>query len=200
MATKKEDSIKEPKKTSAAKPAKTTKKPERAAENAKPKTATPSNTPKTQPQTEKTSVKPKAAATKIKIKKTADSPQYYGTGKRKNAIARVWLFPGEGRMEVNQKEGKAYLKTVSMVKTAQLPLSFLNLETKFNVMVRVRGGGISGQASAINAGLAKALVQYDSNLHKQLKEAGFLTRDARIKESKLYGHKRARKSFQYSKR
>jgi small subunit ribosomal protein S9 len=145
-------------------------------------------------------VKPKASEPKPKVPKVKPGSQFYGTGKRKNCIARVWLMIGDGKLEINDREGMEYLRSVRLLKTVQQPMSYLSMDNKFDIMAKVKGGGISGQAGAIKAGISKALVLFDQNLHAQLKTGGFLTRDARIKERKHYGHKRARKSFQFSKR
>ena len=150
--------------------------------------------------TSKVKQKKKPASSIVAIKVPKESSKHYGTGKRKTSIARVWLVTGSGNVEINKKDGLNYLSSPRLVKLTQQPLSFLSLSEKYDIVARVKGGGFSGQASAINAGVAKALITIDISLHKQLKDAGFLTRDARIKERKHYGHKRARKSFQFSKR
>jgi len=126
---------------------------------------------------------------------------YYATGKRKTSIARVWVFKGSGNLSVNKKEGLDYfMGNKRLLKESLTPLSFLKLKDQFDVVVRVKGGGLSGQASSIKAGVAKAIAKQGLEEAKLLKKEGFLTRDARIKERKHYGHKRARKSFQFSKR
>ncbi|ACA58889.1 30S ribosomal protein S9 [Candidatus Desulforudis audaxviator] len=125
---------------------------------------------------------------------------YYGTGRRKNAIARVFLSPGSGTVQVNDKELGAYLgrKTLEMI--VRQPLEVTGTAGRFNVRATVSGGGISGQAGAIKLGIARALVQADPNLRPVLKKAGFLTRDPRMKERKKYGLKKARRAPQFSKR
>ncbi|MFC1596285.1 30S ribosomal protein S9 [Candidatus Margulisiibacteriota bacterium] len=211
MATKNEENNKEITKESKPKSVKKTVKTDNAVnKDVVTKKATKDTVTVTKQKTEKPAVAQKEKAKKetivktkssyITIKKSADTPQYYATGKRKTSIARVWIIPGSGRVDVNKIEGMSYLKRLQLLKTVQLPLSLLGMEEKYDIIARVKGGGISGQAGAIKAGVAKALVVADSSCQKELKSAGFLTRDARIKERKHYGFKRARKSFQYSKR
>ncbi|GAB6178870.1 30S ribosomal protein S9 [Desulfotomaculum defluvii] len=126
--------------------------------------------------------------------------QFYGTGRRKNAVARVYLVPGEGKVLVNNKEVLDYFgrKTLDMV--VRQPLELTNTAGRFDVIVKVIGGGVSGQAGAARHGLARALVQADPNLRSVLKRAGFLTRDPRMKERRKYGLKKARRAPQFSKR
>ena len=126
--------------------------------------------------------------------------QFYGTGRRKNAIARVYLVPGEGNIVVNNKEVLAYFgrKTLDMV--VRQPLELTNVAGRFDIMVKVVGGGVSGQAGAVRHGIARALIQADPNLRPVLKRAGFLTRDPRMKERRKYGLKKARRAPQFSKR
>lgn len=126
--------------------------------------------------------------------------QYYATGRRKTATARVYLRPGEGKMVVNRRVMETYFHTDALKRTAREPLAFLELHDKFDVLVNVQGGGETGQAGAIRHGLARALVVFDSSLRPRLKQAGFLTRDSRVKERKKYGQKGARARFQFSKR
>jgi len=126
--------------------------------------------------------------------------QYYATGRRKTATARVYLRPGEGKMVVNRREMETYFHTDALKRTAREPLAFLEMHDKFDVLVNVQGGGETGQAGAIRHGLARALVVFDSSLRPRLKQAGFLTRDSRVKERKKYGQKGARARFQFSKR
>lgn len=126
--------------------------------------------------------------------------QYYATGRRKSATARVYLRPGEGKMVVNRREVATYFHTDAVRRIAKEPLVFLELADKFDVLVNVDGGGEHGQAGAIRHGLARALVVFDSGLKPRLKGAGFLTRDSRVKERKKYGQKGARARFQFSKR
>jgi len=126
--------------------------------------------------------------------------QYYATGRRKTATARVYLRPGEGKLVVNRREVDTYFHTDALKRTAREPLVFLELHDRFDVLVNVQGGGETGQAGAIRHGLARALVVFDSSLRPRLKQAGFLTRDSRVKERKKYGQKGARARFQFSKR
>jgi len=126
--------------------------------------------------------------------------QYYATGRRKTATARVYLRPGEGKVMVNRRELETYFHTDALKRTAREPLAFLEMHDKFDVLVNVQGGGETGQAGAIRHGLARALVVFDSSLRPRLKQAGFLTRDSRVKERKKYGQKGARARFQFSKR
>ena len=126
--------------------------------------------------------------------------QYYATGRRKSATARVYLRPGEGKMMVNRREMAAYFHTDALRRIAKEPLAFLEMGDKFDVLVNVDGGGEHGQAGAIRHGLARALVVFNAELKPRLKGAGFLTRDSRVKERKKYGQKGARARFQFSKR
>jgi len=125
---------------------------------------------------------------------------FYGTGKRKSAIARTRLYPGTGKIEVNGRPVEEYFPRETLRMIITQPLKLLNLEGKFDIKVNVKGGGISGQADAIKHGISRALLEYDPELRKPLKKAGFLTRDARVKERKKYGQPKARKKFQFSKR
>ena len=124
----------------------------------------------------------------------------HATGRRKNAIARVRLTPGEGRITVNDKDPLAYLGRRVLEMAALAPLRVTGTQRKFDLTVKVVGGGTSGQAGAIAHGIARALIHYDPDLRPPLKKAGLLTRDARMKERKKYGLKRARKAPQYTKR
>ncbi|MEW6540847.1 MAG: 30S ribosomal protein S9 [Bacillota bacterium] len=125
---------------------------------------------------------------------------YYGTGRRKNAIARVFLSPGSGAVRVNEKELGSYLGRRTLEMIVRQPLEITGTAGRFNVRATVCGGGVSGQAGAIKLGIARALVQADPNLRPALKKAGFLTRDPRMKERKKYGLKKARRAPQFSKR
>jgi small subunit ribosomal protein S9 len=124
----------------------------------------------------------------------------YGTGRRKCAIARVWLKPGEGKIFINNKEYQDYLGRPTLELLVNSPLRTLQLEGRYNVVAKVHGGGISGQAGAVRLGIARALLDMDTELRKQLRIGGFLTRDARVKERKKYGRKKARRGFQYVRR
>lgn len=126
--------------------------------------------------------------------------QYYGTGRRKRSTARVYLRPGDGAITVNSRPLDQFFgrKTARMI--VRQPLEVADLEGKFDVTVRVRGGGTTGQAGAIRHGLTRALLAYDEGLRRKLREAGFVTRDAREVERKKVGLRKARKATQYSKR
>lgn len=125
---------------------------------------------------------------------------FYGTGKRKSSIARVWLKPGTGNITVNNKTLDAYFGRETSKMVVKQPLELTENAGKFDIYVTVRGGGDSGQAGAIKHGITKALLAADVELRGTLKKAGFITRDSRIKERKKYGRKAARASFQFSKR
>ncbi len=125
---------------------------------------------------------------------------YYGTGKRKTSIARVWLRPGEGNTVINKRPLDNYFGRETAKMVIQHPFELTGTQNQFDLVVNVTGGGMSGQADAIKHGIAKALLVYDSNLRDTLKKEGFLTRDSRVKERKKYGKRGARASFQYSKR
>ena len=124
----------------------------------------------------------------------------YATGKRKNSIARVWLIPnGKGEIKVNKKDLNKYFSRSLFNMIIKQPFEIIN-NNNFNVNVSVKGGGLSGQADAIKLAISKALVNYDLKFRVALKKEGFLTRDSRVVERKKYGRKKARKSFQFSKR
>jgi small subunit ribosomal protein S9 len=125
---------------------------------------------------------------------------YYGTGKRKSSIARVWLKPGSGNIIVNCKSLDDYFGRETSKMMIKQPLELTENIGKFDILVTVRGGGDSGQAGAIKHGITKALMEFDINLRPVLKKAGFITRDSRVKERKKYGKAAARASFQFSKR
>ena len=124
----------------------------------------------------------------------------YATGKRKNAIARVWIKPGKGAVSVNGKEMAAYFARPVLQMILRQPFTVAGVEGQFDVMATVVGGGLSGQAGAVKHGISKALQVYDPTLRAALKAAGFLTRDSRVVEREKYGKAKARKSFQFSKR
>lgn len=130
----------------------------------------------------------------------ADGNRFYGTGKRKNAVARVWLSPGEGKITINDRPAGKYLGRAVLERMVNAPFSVVEMEGRFDVMVRAKGGGISGQAGAIRHGISKALLEADPELRPRLRRIGYLTRDPRVKERKKYGRKRARRGFQFSKR
>ncbi len=126
--------------------------------------------------------------------------KYYGTGRRKNAIARVWLTPGEGKILVNGRDHKEYLGRPVLEILVNSPFVTLDIEGRYDVIATTKGGGISGQAGALRLGISRALLEIDSEFRKGLKVEGFLTRDSRIKERKKYGRKKARRGFQFVKR
>ena len=129
-----------------------------------------------------------------------DKIQYYGTGRRKSATARVFLMPGNGEIVVNRSDIAEYFRSDSQRMVVKQPLLLTENLGKFDVYVNVDGGGVSGQAGAVRLGIAKALLDFSVELRPRLKKAGLLTRDSRIKERKKYGQKGARKRFQFSKR
>ena len=124
----------------------------------------------------------------------------YATGKRKDAVARVWIKPGSGKVVVNGKPMKEYFARPVLQMILKQPFTVSGTEDQFDVMATVAGGGLSGQAGAVKHGVSKALQLYDPSLRPALKAAGFLTRDSRVVERKKYGKAKARKSFQFSKR
>jgi len=130
----------------------------------------------------------------------ATEKRYYATGRRKTAVARVYMKPGTGVLVVNKRNFDDYFTRDSLKMIIQQPLEMAGKKDQFDFYVNVRGGGASGQAGAIKHGISKALTEYDLELRPLLKRAGFLTRDARIKERKKYGQPGARKRFQFSKR
>jgi small subunit ribosomal protein S9 len=126
--------------------------------------------------------------------------QYYGTGRRKSAAARVFLRPGTGAIQINARPLTEFLTVETLQGIVKVPLVLTETVEKFDVIATTSGGGMSGQAGAIRLGIARALCAYDIELRPRLKKAGFLTRDPRIKERKKYGMAGARKRFQFSKR
>lgn len=126
--------------------------------------------------------------------------QYYGTGRRKSSIARVFLRPGSGDFQVNGRPFDQYFVTAAQRNMAKLPLVSAEASSNFNVVANVSGGGVNGQAGALKLGIARALMEFNIELRKKLKAEGMVTRDSRGKERKKYGQKGARKRFQYSKR
>ena len=124
----------------------------------------------------------------------------YATGKRKDAVARVWIKPGSGKVTVNGKEMNAYFARPVLQMVLAQPFEVAGVVGEFDVMATVKGGGLSGQAGAVKHGISKALQLYEPSLRGPLKAAGFLTRDARVVERKKYGKRKARRSFQFSKR
>ncbi len=126
--------------------------------------------------------------------------RFYGTGKRKSSVARVWLKPGSGKITVNDKSLDDYFGRETSKMIVKQPLELTENVEKFDIYVTVKGGGDSGQAGAIKHGITRALLEADLALRGVLKKAGFITRDSRVKERKKYGKKAARASFQFSKR
>lgn len=126
--------------------------------------------------------------------------QYYGTGRRKTAVARVYLRPGTGNVVVNKRTFDEYFPNRVLKMVIRQPLSITETGDKFDIYVNVAGGGPSGQAGAIRHGISRALLEYNPELRSRLKSAGFLTRDAREVERKKYGQPKARRRFQFSKR
>jgi small subunit ribosomal protein S9 len=124
----------------------------------------------------------------------------YATGKRKDAVARVWIKPGRGQITVNKKDFKQYFARPVLQMLLQQPLAAANRASQFDIIVTVVGGGLSGQAGAVRHGISKALTYYEPELRGVLKKGGFLTRDSRTVERKKYGRVKARRSFQFSKR
>jgi small subunit ribosomal protein S9 len=130
----------------------------------------------------------------------AELVQYYGTGRRKTAIARVFLRPGSGDFKVNGRAFEEYFVTPAQRYSAKMPLVSTDSSATFNVIANVSGGGVNGQADAVKLGIARALMLFNAELRKKLKAEGLVTRDSRGKERKKYGQKGARKRFQFSKR
>ncbi|MBQ9880680.1 MAG: 30S ribosomal protein S9 [Clostridia bacterium] len=129
-----------------------------------------------------------------------NSTFYYGTGRRKSSVARVRVYPGTGKITINDRDIDDYFGLETLKLIVRQPLNLTATEGKFDIVCRVSGGGFTGQAGAIRHGIARALLQYDEELRLQLKKAGFLTRDPRMKERKKYGLKAARRAPQFSKR
>jgi small subunit ribosomal protein S9 len=126
--------------------------------------------------------------------------RYYGTGKRKDAVARVWIVPGSGEVTVNDRPVEKYLGRLVLQRLIHQPFEVTETMGRYDVIARCKGGGISGQAGAIRHGISKALLEANPDLRPVLRKLGFLTRDPRVKERKKYGRKRARRGFQFSKR
>ncbi len=130
----------------------------------------------------------------------ASSVQHLGTGRRRRAVARVFLRPGKGQITVNERAFEGYFATEATRSVVRQPLLATETADKFDVLITTSGGGLQGQAGAVRLGIARALVEFNSELRPKLKELGFLTRDPRSHERKKYGQKGARKRFQFSKR
>jgi small subunit ribosomal protein S9 len=139
-------------------------------------------------------------AAPVHVQKLDKSGRAYATGKRKDAIARVWLKPGSGKITVNDKEFVAYFARPVLQMVLRQPIVAVNRDGQYDIVVTVAGGGLSGQAGAVRHGISKALTYYEPGLRTVLKKGGFLTRDSRVVERKKYGKAKARRSFQFSKR
>ena len=136
----------------------------------------------------------------VHVQKLDKLGRAYATGKRKDAVARVWIKPGSGKIEVNGKSFETYFARPVLRMILQQPLGITSRVGQYDLLVNVCGGGLSGQAGAVRHGLSKALTYYEPELRTVLKKEGFLTRDSRVVERKKYGKKKARRSFQFSKR
>jgi len=145
-------------------------------------------------------LKPAAPEAPKYVQKLDKQGRAYATGKRKNAVARVWLKPGSGKIIVNTKTLEAYFARPVLRMLIQQPFTIANRQGQFDINCQVSGGGLSGQAGALRHGVSKALTYYEPDLRGVLKKGGFLTRDSRVVERKKYGRKKARRSFQFSKR
>ncbi len=139
-------------------------------------------------------------AAPVHVQKLDKSGRAYATGKRKNAIARVWVKPGSGKIIVNDKEFAAYFARPVLQMILNQPIVAVNRAGQYDIVATVVGGGLSGQAGAVRHGISKALTYYEPALRSVLKKGGFLTRDSRVVERKKYGKAKARRSFQFSKR
>ena len=134
------------------------------------------------------------------VQKLDKQGRAYATGKRKNAVARVWIKPGAGKIEVNTRPVEVFFARPVLRMLIQQPLVATNRNSQYDVICTVSGGGLSGQAGAVRHGISKALTYFEPDLRPTLKRGGFLTRDSRVVERKKYGRKKARRSFQFSKR
>jgi small subunit ribosomal protein S9 len=140
------------------------------------------------------------ASSPVHVQKLDKHGRAYATGKRKDAVARVWIKPGKGQIVVNDKDFKTYFARPVLQMLLQQPLNAANRATQYDIAVTVTGGGLSGQAGAVRHGISKALTYFEPELRGVLKKGGFLTRDSRVVERKKYGRVKARRSFQFSKR
>ncbi len=147
-------------------------------------------------------IKSASKTEEVKVRKANRDKQgrSYATGKRKDAVARVWVKPGKGVITINDKSIDTYFARPVLKMIINQPFEVANRENEFDVICTVKGGGLSGQAGAIKHGIAKALNEYEPELRSVLKKAGFLTRDDRVVERKKYGKAKARRSYQFSKR
>ena len=139
-------------------------------------------------------------AAPVHVQKLDAQGRAYATGKRKNAVARVWVKPGKGKIMVNGKDFGAYFARPVLQMILRQPIIAVNRDGQYDIIATVTGGGLSGQAGAVRHGLSKALTYYEPALRAILKKGGFLTRDSRVVERKKYGKAKARRSFQFSKR
>jgi small subunit ribosomal protein S9 len=139
-------------------------------------------------------------AAPVHVQKLDKTGRAYATGKRKDAIARVWVKPGSGKITVNDKEFQAYFARPVLQMILKQPIVAANRDGQYDVVATVTGGGLSGQAGAVRHGISRALTYYEPGLRAVLKKGGFLTRDSRVVERKKYGKAKARRSFQFSKR
>ncbi|HEY1736234.1 MAG TPA: 30S ribosomal protein S9 [Methylovirgula sp.] len=140
------------------------------------------------------------AAAPVYVQKIDKFGRAYATGKRKNAVARVWIKPGSGKITINDRAFEVYFARPVLRMILQQPLGVTKRMGQYDLVVSVAGGGLSGQAGAVRHGLSKALCHYEPDLRPTLKREGFLTRDSRVVERKKYGKRKARRSFQFSKR
>jgi small subunit ribosomal protein S9 len=145
-------------------------------------------------------LKPAAAEAPRYVKKVDKQGRAYATGKRKDAVARVWIKPGSGKITVNTRTVEVYFARPVLRMMIQQPLVSSNRQGQYDIICTVAGGGLSGQAGAVRHGLSKALTNFEPELRSVLKKGGFLTRDSRVVERKKYGRAKARRSFQFSKR
>jgi len=145
-------------------------------------------------------LKPAAPEAPKYVRKVDAQGRAYATGKRKNAVARVWIKPGSGKVTVNEREIEVFFARPVLRMMIQQPLVAAARQGQFDVVCTVSGGGLSGQAGAVRHGLSKALTYFEPELRTALKRGGFLTRDSRVVERKKYGRAKARRSFQFSKR
>ena len=141
-----------------------------------------------------------AAPAALRVKEIDGQGRAYATGRRKNAVARVWVKPGTGKITINGRDQKVYFARPTQQMVIQQPFDVSQRNGQFDVVATVSGGGLSGQAGAVRHGIAQALSKFEPDLRGAMKTNGFLTRDSRVVERKKYGHRKARASFQFSKR
>ncbi|WP_068316172.1 30S ribosomal protein S9 [Polycladidibacter hongkongensis] len=145
-------------------------------------------------------IAPAAEEAPVHVQKLDAQGRAYATGKRKDAIARVWIKPGTGKITINKREYSAYFARPVLQLIIRQPIMLTERDGQYDITVTVTGGGLSGQAGAVRHGISKALTYYEPELRGALKKEGFLTRDSRVVERKKYGKAKARRSFQFSKR